>query len=477
MTFEESVFSWCKEQELIEAGDTIVVGLSGGADSVCLLRVLEKLQQKIDFSLRAVHVHHGIRGEEADADQKFVEQLCDRLSIPLEVYREDVPKLARQENISTEEAGRNVRYARMEQVAKRDKQGKIAVAHHQNDQVETVLHHLCRGTGLQGMGGMTAKRGRIIRPFLQVTKTDILEYLSAIQQAYCEDSTNQDLVYTRNRLRQVVIPMLQAEVNPQTSVHIAQLALEMQEAYDFIAQAGESLWAHTVHKIDASRIELSLKAIKNQPALMQKWIVKRILEELSPMHKNIERQHILDTISLFDKQSGRSIDLAEGLQVEREYETIIFQRGERKTLPEPDENIEMVEKAPFGILENKKWKIQWRIFSVEEVGGFTENGIKKIPKNNCTKWFDYDKIKGTVTLRNIQKKDCMQIDSMGHHKDALQIGKDLKIAAKERRTLSVLAVENTVLWILGVRSGQDFLIDTHTKRILEMICEKKEDKV
>ena len=95
MTFEESVFSWCKEQELIEAGDTIVVGLSGGADSVCLLRVLEKLQQKIDFSLRAVHVHHGIRGEEADADQKFVEQLCDRLSIPLEVYREDVPKLAR----------------------------------------------------------------------------------------------------------------------------------------------------------------------------------------------------------------------------------------------------------------------------------------------------------------------------------------------------------------------------------------------
>ena len=226
---------YIEANQLIRPGDGVLVGLSGGPDSVFLLYALHTLQARMGFTLRAVHVHHGIRGAEADRDEAFSEKLCAKLDIPFQAVHVAAPAYAAQHGLSLEEAARILRYEALEAVRQQLTQATaawIAVAHHLDDQAETVLHNLVRGAGLRGLAGMENRRNHVIRPLLSIKREDILKWLKQYDIPYVTDSTNADPHYTRNRIRSTVLPELR-EINPEASAHIAHSAALLREADAF----------------------------------------------------------------------------------------------------------------------------------------------------------------------------------------------------------------------------------------------------
>ncbi len=278
--------NFIEENQLFAPGDGLVVGLSGGPDSVFLLYVLQALQESLPYTLRAVHVHHGIRGEEADRDADFSEALCRKLRIPFRKMQVQAPAYAAKHGLSLEEAARMLRYealeeARQELEAELRKEAAdrrasafhgsnqngpkaepcrpepavwISVAHHQDDQAETVLHHLARGSGLRGLAGMEPCRDHIIRPLLYTKREDILKWLIRNHVRYMTDSTNEDRQYTRNHIRGSVLPELR-RINPEASAHIAAAAELLREADDFFRETAVRFTASHAAQVSAKAAE------------------------------------------------------------------------------------------------------------------------------------------------------------------------------------------------------------------------------
>ena len=250
-----------------------MVGLTGGPDSVFLLYALHTLQPRMGFTLRAVHVHHGIRGAEADRDEAFSEKLCAKLEIPFQAVHVAAPAYAAQHGLSLEEAARILRYEALEAARQQLTQAPaawIAVAHHLDDQAETVLHNLVRGAGLRGLAGMENRRNHVIRPLLSIKREDILKWLNQYDIPYVTDSTNADPHYTRNRIRSTVLPELRA-INPEASAHIAHSAALLREADAYFhALALQYVYAHatlTVAPDSANAVDRSVHARPKSPAL------------------------------------------------------------------------------------------------------------------------------------------------------------------------------------------------------------------
>ena len=263
---------YIEKNQLIRPGDGVVVGLSGGPDSVFLLYALHTLQARMGFTLRAVHVHHGIRGAEADRDAAFSEKLCAKLVVPFQAVHVDAPSYAAQQGLSLEEAARILRYEALETARQQltTPTAWIAVAHHLDDQAETVLHNLVRGAGLRGLAGMENRRNHVIRPLLSIKREDILKWLEQNKIAYVTDSTNADPHYTRNRIRSTVLPELR-EINPEASAHIAHSAALLREADAYFhALALQYVDAHatlTGAPDSANAVDRSAHARPKSPAL------------------------------------------------------------------------------------------------------------------------------------------------------------------------------------------------------------------
>ena len=225
---EREVLAYIKQNRMIGKNEVVLAGVSGGSDSMAMLHILKELQGKLDFTLRVVHVHHGIRGKEADRDQSFVENICRKWQIPCTVYCYDVPGLSREWKLGEEETGRIVRKEAFQREAaacvRKDSKIKIALAHNQEDLAETMLHNLCRGTGLRGLCTMRPADGEIIRPILCLSRDKIAEYLKEKKIFHIQDSTNLSDEYTRNRIRHHILPMLEQQVNGKAAAHMAETA-------------------------------------------------------------------------------------------------------------------------------------------------------------------------------------------------------------------------------------------------------------
>ncbi|MBO4289626.1 MAG: tRNA lysidine(34) synthetase TilS [Lachnospiraceae bacterium] len=249
---------------IIEQGDRITVGLSGGADSVCLLLLLLELKQKYGLTLKAVHVHHGLRGAEADEDEVFVRDLCERLGVPLAVRHADVKAQAERTGCSVEEAGRKLRYRALREEAEG---GKIATAHHSDDNCETILFNILRGTGFAGLAGIPQVNGDVIRPLLHVTREQIEDYLKEKGQPYRTDATNASPAYARNRIRNELLPWLEREINAGAREHLLNLGKRAAEAEALIGGLAKSFYEEQA-VISEDAVELPLEALKEQPSLV-----------------------------------------------------------------------------------------------------------------------------------------------------------------------------------------------------------------
>lgn len=234
------VRKYMEQFNMAEKGESVIVGVSGGADSVCLYKILLELKNYFDIDIIAVHIHHGIRGEEADRDMNFVENMCNNDGVKFRYYKYDVPGYAKTNGLSEEEAGRTLRYKAFDEVAKElisnGRSVKIAVAHNRNDSAETFIHNLCRGSGLKGLAGIPCKNGSIIRPVLCLTREEIEMYLSEHNITHIDDSTNFTEDYTRNKIRHRVLPYLSENINDNSISHICQAADELREIEDYLSE-------------------------------------------------------------------------------------------------------------------------------------------------------------------------------------------------------------------------------------------------
>ena len=286
------------ENSLVKKGDKIVVAVSGGPDSMCLLDTLYRLKDELEFSILVAHVNHGIRIE-SDLEKEYVEKYCKERNIPFFYLKVDVPKLSKEKKISEETCGRMVRYDFFEKVRLENNADLIAVAHNLNDNIETILLNQIRGCGLKGLIGMDFKFNNIIRPLLTIEKKDILVYNNELELHPCFDKTNEEDIYLRNKIRLQLIPYLK-ELNPNFVTNISRMRNILKEDNDFIEEYTNIVFDKVIIKIDNSKIVFDFSKFMNEHKSIQKRIIRKIIEKKISNLDGIENIHVLDIIKLLN---------------------------------------------------------------------------------------------------------------------------------------------------------------------------------
>ena len=464
----ERVKSFCDDNALIEKNDGIVAGISGGADSVFLFLYLLQVQKEYNLRLCFVHVNHGIRGSEADRDERFVEELCEQNGVMYKVFYKDIPKMAQEMSMTEEEAGRVYRYECFEDVRKELGYNKIAVAHHQDDQAETVLFQLLRGSGFRGLGGMRAKNTDVIRPLLAVKKQEIVETLEKKGQSYCMDSTNNEDEYARNQIRNHLIPYLRENLQKETVSHIAKTASYMQDVTEFIDLQTDMVWESVIECKEGrpKEIKAYLSEMKKLHVVLQREIFMRMIEYMSGRRKDITARHIDALTRLTISQTGRKINLPYDIVAAKYYDCILMSHKDRwyhssQSFTEVyEEKISAGQEYNVTFTNNNSHTIS---FHTEETGIMTDI----IKKNSCTNWIDYAKIKNMPELRYTKEGDYLWLRTDGSKKKLSRILIDSKIPADERKNILVLADGAHIMWIPELsRCSAYYYINDKTKKML-----------
>lgn len=432
----QKVSRYIRQHGLVKQGDQITAGVSGGADSVCLLLCLAALAKGESFSLRAVHIHHGLRGEEADQDQAFVEELCRRLLVPCSCFAVDVAALAKRERRSLEEAGRKARYEILRREAGA---GKVAVAHHQGDQAETILWNLLRGSGIRGAGGMAPESGGIIRPLLTCTRPEIEAFLREQGQEWREDATNRADCYTRNRIRLYLLPLMEQEINCRSQEHLAVFGEQARELDQLLEELSAPFLTQCVKQ--DGRLGLPAALLARQPAALGKRILSKAWERAAGSRRDVGALHWNGLWELLTKPVGTCLDLPGGLRAERDYRYLWL------GAPRPERESPVLPAVSFQVLSRKD---------------FSKN-----QENQCTKCFDYDKICSNVVLRFRREGDYLSLAG-GGHKSLKKYMIEKKIPASERGRIPVLADGSHILWVVGYRTSAACQVTESTRRVLRV---------
>lgn len=462
----EKIERFIKKKKLIEDGDKLIVGVSGGADSVCLLILLHKLfKEKIE--LVVVHINHGIRGAEADGDENFVKALCERLGTECIIRRINIPEIAAKEKISEEEAGRIYRYKIFNEVLKERNFNKIAVAHNMNDLVETFLQNLVRGAGLTGLSGIKEKNGNIIRPLIETSRDEIEGILAKLGERFVTDSTNLSNDYTRNKIRNEIIPVFK-NINNRSIEHINEAAARIREAEEYIDEVSDREYEAHVER-EGADIFIENKASR-LPEIIFNEVIHRALAEASKAVKDIGSVHIREVKELFLKQTGKRTDLPYGIKAFREYEGVRL-----KNVSVSDEKTEEAGYELFLEVEEVGEIKEVRLLYDGLLLIFNDGGKKKLVQNSCIRWFDYDKIPETVLVRTRKEGDFIVISEDGKRKKLKNYFIDSKTARDERDKIPLVASGSEILWITGARTGEGARITLETRKILKVEIKNTED--
>lgn len=390
---------------LIPSGSAVVCALSGGADSVCLLHLLS---QREDISLSAAHFNHCLRGEGSDGDEEFVRDLCRELNIPLTVGRGDVSGFARSENCSVEDAARTLRYRFLRAAAPAG--ALIATAHNAEDNAETVLWNLIRGSGLTGLTGIPPRRDNIVRPLLSVSRREITAYLLQNGLPHREDPTNAETLYTRNRLRHQVLPLLR-ELNPKAVEHIGQTAERLRSLDEGLDGELERL----LPSITAENGQISVpRAVwENTPEFLRPKLLLNLLDRAGISRKNIGAVHLESILSL---PPNGTATLPNGLTAHRVYDDLVLSISPTPPAPLPP--------TPLRKGENPVPATRWSVI----LEGEPWDGL---------------------TVRARQTGDTLTLPN-GHTKRLKKLLIDRKIPRSERDTLPVVADKDGILAVAGI---------------------------
>ena len=512
------VENYIRERELLQAGDTVCIAFSGGADSLCLLLLLRQIRDRIGCRLCAVHVNHGLRGRESDADEQFVRQVCRENGIPVRVFHCDAAAAAAALGCSVEEAGRLLRQEAWRCCMQEDDVTKMALAHHRNDQAETMLFRAARGTSLGGLAGIrpvqqilplaaevrcrlagmlsewpedgspAAKRpaadgrtaGRpvtIIRPLLCAGRDEIEAHLTARGCRWQTDHTNLEDTYARNGIRHRVIPWLEEHINPAAAAHLAELAGDLAETDAFLRDEARRRSARYVRAAETDGpgcLRISGKLLADEPPVMRRYILMDALRTAAGSASDLGREQIRQLEKLLSLPAGRQADLPYGLTAVRDAAGLLLGRDGR---PEGQrdggrsQTLAAVE-IPFPPgAENGEadiwfggWRFHLRILRMEECPD-------PIPRKQYTKWLDYGRIEQNLAIRARQPGDWLAVLPDGGKKKLKEYLIDSKIPRDSRDAIPLLASGQEVFWIAGHRISEAARVRDNTERVLEITAD------
>ena len=463
---EKKVEEFIEKYEMVGKDDTVVTGVSGGADSVCLLFMLCSLSKRLGFRVTVCHVNHGLRGVAADEDEAYVTRLCERLGVPCRIFRENVELIARKRKQSTEEAGRMIRREAFEIMCRENGGTKIATAHHRDDNAETVLLNIARGTGIRGLCGIRPVRGKWIRPMLCLSRTEIEEWVKEEGIAFCTDATNEEDVYTRNRIRHNILPAMEEQVNAGTAQHLNDLSLQAREIWDYIKKETERARAECVPyagdgggAAGAGKIRIAGERFKKLEPVIAKSLIHRCICEAAGEEKDIETVHVMDTIALFEKQVGKQTALPYRVRAVRSYGGVTLEKTVQQGKPEEVEtglNIPGLTYFP-----GTGQTIECIVLDAEQAPF-----AKEFPQKSYTKCFDYDIIKYSLSARGRRPGDYFTVDGEGGRQKLKSYFINEKVPRQERDRKLLIADGDHIVWIPGMRMSRAYQVGSRTKRIL-----------
>ncbi len=458
MTTEEKVLETISQFNMIESGDRILAAVSGGADSVCMLHILNRLKNTMGFELFCVHLNHSLRGEAADNDERFVAELCKELGIKFFARKVDVNELAKAEKLTVEEAGRKARYDFFRELSLKHKLNKIATAHNQNDNAETVLMRIIRGTGIDGLSGIPhIREDGVIRPVLDISRSEIEGYCQKYNLNFCTDATNADNDYTRNKIRNQLIPYIEKEFNPSFCGALSRLAETATEDSNFLDGYAKRLYARLANPMPSKKpIALHIDSLRFLEKSVAVRIVRLAAAEAVKEIK-LSKTHIEDIFKLLDNETGSSINLPQGLNAGISYGWLTFTTEQYSVVP--DNSGEFFAEVTIG-----------ESVFVESIGkeiSFAEVNAKEYKCAINEIMADLDRL-GTqpLFLRSRRNGDRIVWFPDGRTKKIKNVFIDEKIPKNDRDKIPLLCTGDEIVAIVGSRVSEKYKVTKDTERAL-----------
>lgn len=460
----------CLEDEFgLSRNAKIAVGLSGGLDSVCLFHILLHLAQTGSYRIVAVHINHGIRGAEALRDEEFVKELCRSRHTELYTYRVDSLAKAKEDGISVEEAARELRYACFERALKESGAERIVLAHHADDSVETFLLNLARGSALKGLIGIPKSRGDILRPLLRIGREELLTYADENSVSYVKDSTNDENDYTRNRIRNLIVPGLCEHVNSATVRHIRDTIEDLQGVYEMLLQTVKPLSSELLMEVNKDCLVLNREKLKTYHSVLTSYTLSILFDEAGISKRNLTKSHYSSILDLAAKGTGKRLSLPNGMEARTEYNRLIIEKKEGSSVSDRHTTqLSLCDLSRRGelSLEFDGWEFKLECLK--------KSGDLRFDREN-TEYFDRSSMDETLplTLRYREQGDFMIIDEKGRKKKISRIFIDRKLSETKRKTLPLFAQESKVFHIPTLRRSGDSMVEADTSEILSITILKE----
>lgn len=446
------VFNLISRYKMLENTDNVIIGLSGGADSVALTHLLHSISMKNNFNIIAVHINHGIRGDEAERDEKFVKDFCKSLDIKLVVKKIDVLSLSKKLKLGTEETGRKVRYEAFKEIACQNPNSKIATAHTLSDNVETLFMRLASGTGLKGVCGIPPVRENIIRPLLDIKREEIENYCKKNNLKYINDSSNFERDYTRNKIRLDIIPKFK-NINSDFEANIGRFIDLVYQDEKYLNDLSESKFKEISIKngFDIEKILLLPESLKSR-------VLVKILEHFT--EGRIEKKHIINLEKIIDKKSGKMYFPGDKIVV---CKNGILQLDNTDT----NNNAEWEYLIkPLNILTEIETNIIIKTMNISEYKSWKEG------TEHSQYWtIDADKLPKKAVFRNRHPGDVFKFCSRKLTKSLKKIFNEMKIPLEKRGKIPLLAFESDIIWMEKLGVSKNYIPDEFTKNISIIIKE------
>ena len=496
-TLEQRVLHFIRQHHLVSSQGKLLVAVSGGQDSVCLLNILVKLQEELDIRLHIAHLNHLLRGAEAEADARYVSELAYQLSIPATVEQRDVKAYQVRQHISLEEAAREVRYTFLAQAAKSIGADRVAVGHTIDDHIETILMHLIRGTGTRGLRGLQPEQSRnsltIIRPLLPVRRRETAGYCHHHRLTPRVDTSNLSLSPLRNRIRHQLLPLLQS-YNPGVCEALLRTAHIASDDLAFLDKEIAQLWGEVAQEQE-NTIILNKVRFLGLPSALKRHLLRVSIEKLLGNLKDIETRHIEEIMGALTKPAGKRLNLPGGLIFSIEYDKYLIGADPAALSPFPSLGGEFQLKIPGETLL-PGWRIEANILSQEDftTASFIKGRFKgRSPFNNYsspspskereaegvrlidelfTAYFDLDKTGDRLTVRSRQTGDRFQPLGLSQPKKLGEFMIDAKIPHAWRQRIPIVCSPQHILWVVGWHIDERAKVTDNTKQILRLKFEQ-----
>jgi tRNA(Ile)-lysidine synthase len=467
-TPEQKVISFIKKHNPFSAGDRLVVAVSGGGDSVCLLHILVRWRKELGIELHVAHLNHQLRGAESDSDASYVSDLARRLDVSATIERRDVAIYRDQKGGSLEEAAREVRYSFLAEIARRIGTSKVVVGHTRDDHIETIVMHLLRGTGMTGLCGLqprsvlpygeNSSQLEIVRPLLELTRQETLDYCQLYKLAPRSDSSNVSPSFLRNRVRLDLLPVLK-NYNPSIDKALLRLADIAVDDISFIEEKASLLWKELARE-EGGVIYLDMSKTAALPCAMQRQIFRRAVKQLRGNLKDVEADHIEAMMDFLSKPAGKKLCLPDGLTLSTEYGRLVLASAQASICPLPP--LKGISKINIpGETDLNGWRVRADI-TQEAVGD--DNGLAAS--------FDLDKVGRELVVRRRRPGDRFQPLGMSQTKKLQDFMVDSRIPSSWRDRVPLTCSPKQILWVVGWRIDDRVKITENTKEVLRLQFER-----